>query len=292
MRQQSTSILCTILGLNLWTPAIAAAQDVDGGSSVTAASEPWSIRAEPAMWFLAPGGSLRLPTFAAGSSVPADSEDTFEIADLKIDTPEASPFAEVHLSRGDWRFSLRGVSMSGVEDFDSAADGNVGDFSYVAGDAIRVDFDYAQFEGEVGYIVKQAALEPYESGHKLHTKFEAVGGARLYSMEWQVTNIDGGSRATDDLIFFEPYAGAKLGLEFYECFDADLQVVFGGLPAGDTSTLSVDVIVGGAYRFNEHLGLQVGYRLTGFDLEKDDADGEFDWRGSVAGLYIGAVLDF
>jgi len=292
MQIQSSLVLRAVLGLLIVTPPIAAAQDAAEESSATGTTNGWKLRAEPAVWFLGPGGSLRLPTFAPASTIPANSEDKFELTDLKIDTPEASPFAEVHLSRGDWRLTLRGVSMSGEEDFESASNGNVGDFSYFSGDSIRVDFDYAQFEGEVGYLLKNAALEPIEAGHKLHSKLELVGGVRVYSMEWNVTNLDAGSRAAADQVFYEPYAGAKIGLEFYERFDADLQVVLGALPAGDTSTMSVDVIVGGAYRFNEHLGFQVGYRLTGFDLENDDANDPFDWAGSVAGLYIGAVLEF
>jgi hypothetical protein len=290
--QQSTLISRAIIGLLLQVPVVAFAQESSSDAQTTTSPDRWRLRAEPAVWFLGPAGSLRLPTFASGSTAPATSDDAFEISDLKIDTPEASPFAEVHLSRGDWRFSIRGVSMSGEEDFDSAVDGNVGDFAFVIGDAVRVDFDYAQFEGEVGYLFKDAALEPYEGGHKLHSKLELVGGARVYSMEWQITNIDNGSRAFDDLFFVEPYAGAKLSLEFYERFDADLQVVLGGLPVADSSSFSIDVIVGGTYRFNEHVGLQLGYRLTGFDLEKDDAEGEFNWSGSVAGLYLGAVLEF
>lgn len=252
----------------------------------------WSVRAEPAVWFLAPSGTVRLPTFASGSTTPAVSEESFGISDLKIDDPEPSPFAEVHFSKGDWRISLRGAAVSADGESVAADSGSVGDFTFDSGDLLRSTLSHSQFEVDVAYLLKAASLEPYESGHKLHSKFEIVGGVRLYDIEWNVRNVDDGSRAEDDATFIEPFAGAKLGLRFYERFDADLQVAFGGMPSGDSSSLSIDVLVGGTYRFTDHLGLQVGYRFTGLELESSDDGGEMEWSGSVAGLYVGAMLEF
>lgn len=270
--------------------AQASAQELT--EAVPLRNETWSVRAEPSVLFFAPGGTVRLPTFAAGSTTPAISQDTFSVSELKADDPAASPFAEMHLSKGDWRFSLRGVSMSGDSEALAQAPGAVGDFTFATGDLLRTSLSHSQYEVDVAYLLKAAALEPYESGHKLQSKFELIGGARLFDVEWDVRNVDNGSSGTDDVTLFEPFAGAKLSLRFYERFDADLQLTFGGMPAGDSNSLSIDVIVGGTYRFTDNLGLQVGYRFMGFELESADDGGEFDWSGSIAGLYVGAMVEF
>jgi len=258
----------------------------------------WQLRFEPAVWFTGPGGKLKLPSSTSGGDVlPASlqggDEDEIEIADLEIDTPEPSLGGEVHLSRGDWRFALRGYVFSGDEDTQATGSGSFGALPYAIGDRIATSLDYSSFEFETGYSFVRRSLQPYEGGYRLNTNLEGLVGVRVYNMDWKVENLDGGGvNLQADETFIEPLVGGRFLMEFYEKFDIDLQLTLGGMPLGDQSSVSLDVMVGGTYRPVQNVGVQIGYRLTGFGLESGEDDEAFEFSGSMAGLYAGIVLEF
>jgi hypothetical protein len=38
--------------------------------------------------------------------------------------------------------------------------------------------------------------------------------------------------------------------------------------------------------------VQVGYRFTGLNMTSESDEGDFEWDGSMAGLYTGVVIQF
>ncbi len=284
---------------------LAWAQEAEPASAAEAVSGAgrWTLRVEPSVWFAGPAGRVHMPTRNDGGStvtgeigalsLPGGSEERFDLGELEIDTPEPGISGEIHLGRGDWRFLVRGMNFSGDEEVTATGTGSVESFEYTTGDVISSELDYAQFELEVGYSLIRRDLEPYEKGHKLHTNFEALAGARVYDIEFNVLNATSGtSSAGSDETFFEPQVGARLAMEVYEQFDIDVQLTAAWMPIGDNSSITVDVMTGGVWRPIENLGFQFGYRLTGFDLQSEHDDGDFEWRGSMAGVYLGVVVQF
>ncbi|MFZ4573536.1 MAG: hypothetical protein ACOYN0_04015 [Phycisphaerales bacterium] len=283
------------------------AQDSGGGAEQPVEKHgQWTLRVEPVVWFTGPSGTLKLPGSASGVggssagdggtvgalSLQGGAAQDVDLRDLDIDTPEASPAIEINLGRGDWRFGLRAIDFSGDQQAAANAGGSYGSLAYAAGDEVSTSLDYSQFELEVGYSLRKRDLSPYPQGFKFHSNFELIAGLRVYDFEWSVENTTAGGALGTEETFWEPIVGAKISMELYEQFDIDLQLTAGGLPLGDDSSYSLDVIVGGAWRPVENVGVLVGYRLTGYDLSSGSGDEEFEWQGSMAGLYAGLVLQF
>jgi hypothetical protein len=262
---------------------------------VEKSSPRWTLRFEPAVSFAGPAGTLKLPSRAGGisaSSIGAGARESVDLRDLEIDTPEPGLGGEIHLSRGDWRIGLRVLTHSGDERVDATGSGSIGSLSYGTGDEIATSLDYAQFELEGGYSLIKRDLSPYEKGFRFRTNLEAVVGLRVYDMDWSIDNATSGRELGADETFIEPLAGAKFTMELYEQFDIDVQLTGGAMPLGDKTSYSIDVMVGGVWRPVEHLGIQVGYRLTRLDLQSDESDSDFEWDGSMAGMYVGLVAQF
>ena len=66
----------------------------------------WTVEFRPSTWYVAPGGKLRLPGSAATAA-------DMELSDITLDKPRLSPFVELHIMRGPWRFSLRSSATAG-----------------------------------------------------------------------------------------------------------------------------------------------------------------------------------
>jgi opacity protein-like surface antigen len=71
----------------------------------------------------------------------------------------------------------------------------------------------------------------------------------------------------------------------------DAQIAVGGMPTGNTS-YSFDIIVGVQWRPVENVGVQLGYRALFFGLGSGDGESEFNFDGSLQGLYGGLVVRF
>jgi hypothetical protein len=75
--------------------------------------------------------------------------------------------------------------------------------------------------------------------------------------------------------------------------DIDLQIVAGALPTGgDRSTICMEVVNGYTVRPIENVGLQIGYRLSFYDLTAGDGTSKFEYTGAVAGIFAGVVIRF
>jgi hypothetical protein len=282
-RAHRTILASTLVSAAL-APAALAQDAAPPAPSLDQPMQTWTLRFEPAAWYVAPSGKLRLPSDTTRG-------DRVELSDLNMDSPRVSPAGELHLRTSPrWRFSASAAYYS--EDSRDATmnqAGRLGDIVFAPGDVLRSELDFFTAELTAAY-----ALVPE---HKVNNDadllfgLDLVFGTRMYNADFSITQ-QGGADDSDNQFFIEPILGAKAEATLAEHFTIDLQTTFGYLPAGDTESFSWDIIVGFAYRPTGWLGLQIGYRNMFFDLSDGDGAGEFEWEGGVAGLYGGIELRF
>lgn len=250
---------------------------------LTPPDERYKVRLEPSVFFVAPGGTLRLP----GSSTA-----TLKLENVDLDRPRMSPFAELHVRSGDWRVSLSGfaVSLNDVVTFAPQA-GQIGGLAFAAGSRINSSINFAT--GDC-LVARELGAPDSISGKRdpdLAVSFEAFGGLRFYDVSFNF-DLPGGSLGADQF-FLQPVVGLKSTLNVVEKFTIDVQMSVGGFTDGaDHSSLSYDILVGFMYRPVENVGIQIGYRLYIFDLNDGPENARFDYQGAMAGVYGGVVVRF
>lgn len=262
----------------------------------------WTLRIEPSVWFVAPGGDVKLPAIAelspSGNDVGINSigsgfSEFANLSDLELDRPEASPSGEIHLGYDNWRVCLRGFSSSTDADTRATGSGSINGMSFVADDVIESSLDFLAAEAEVGYAFWHNTPKLNADGKvPFRSTVEGVGGVRLYDVDWAIQNVRTSSQLEAEESFFEPLLGGRFAMEFYQQFDIDVQLTVGGLPLDDNSSFSVDVMAGFAWRPIEQFGVQLGYRQLLFNLQSGSDVDEFEYDGALAGLYGGIVLKF
>lgn len=251
--------------------------------------EPWVLKIEPAAWYVAANGTARLPGTAS-----AGNGQSFEVADLNLDSPRLMPVGELHLRRGDWRFRVMGSGL----DMDNrgvvtTAAGQIGDVSFGAGDTLRSSLEVMTLAADAQYAFYTYQSEP--GSVDFTSTVLGLAGARAIDAEITSEVISGGSSAgsaSGEALHAHPYVGIRWELEIAREFSIDFTTTLGGLSFGDSESWSSDILVGFQWNPTAHFGMQMGYRQLLFGLETDDAPGEFAWNGGLAGVYTGATLRF
>jgi hypothetical protein len=247
-------------------------------------AERLQVHFEPAVWYVSPGGDIRLP---------GDGADEMDIDDLNLDSPRMSPFGELRLRHGDWSVLFSGAVFE-MENRGAVMDeaGQVGSVPFAAGDRLVSSLDLLTFEAAAEYRLYEAPRGPRPSGgFDFEPEWDVMGGMRLYDISAQVSGP--GGTAGDDAFFAEPFAGIRFGMELAEAFTVDIHASLGGFADGeDRASLSWDVVTGFQWRPTPHIGVQFGYRQLAFLLEQGPDGDEFKLRGAMAGLYFGGVIRF
>jgi hypothetical protein len=276
---------------SLALPALGQGEDAPA-EPIRPVEAPWVLKFEPAAWYVATSGSVRLP-----GSASAGNGESFEVADLNVDSPRVSPLGELQLRRGDWRIGIGGLGVS-TDDRGAAqaTAGQIGDVTFAAGDTLRSEVDLHTFAADGGY-----ALHTFRSGvldgggDKFRSTVLALAGIRAISAEItsQVfASGVGGAIASGDAFGAHPYAGVRWEMDIYEEFSIDVVGTLGGVKLGDSESWSSDIMVGFQWNPTANFGAQIGYRQLLFGVETDDAPAEFAWQGGLAGVYAGAVVRF
>lgn len=256
------------------------------------APTPWTVKFEPAAWYVAVNGNVRLPGTAS-----AGNGESFTVADLNIDSPRLSPFGELQLRRGDWRISIEGLGLS-IGDRGASPSGanQIGGASFAGGDTLRTSMDLTTFSVDGGYAFHRFQAGQLDSGGaKVRSTLLALGGIRAIDLSIDTQVFSSGSlsgSASGDGLHAHPYAGLRWELEFLEDFTIDVVGAVGGMKTGDTESWSADIWVGFQWNPTPYLGAQIGYRQLLMGLEEDSAPAEFAWQGGLAGVYAGATLRF
>ena len=82
-------------------------------------------------------------------------------------------------------------------------------------------------------------------------------------------------------------------MNIVECFTIDVQFDIGYFTdGGDKSTLGYDIMAGFMWRPTQNIGVQIGYRDLAYSLQSGSGSNQFEWEGSIQGLYAGAAIRF
>lgn len=247
----------------------------------------WTVRFEPAVYYVAMSGTATLPR----SEAAPGSNPSIRLAEIDLDEPRLSPLGEVNLRNGDWRISVRGFGFSSSQDALTNSAGALGDISFASGDPVNRSLDFNAFELEGAYTLLQNKFRPLSDGsYAIRTRFDVIGGLRVYDVDLRLTSQDSGGSLTSqhEEAFLQGLVGVKGSLEIYDQFTVDLQLGAGGSPDG----YSFDILVGGSWKPIDNFGVQIGYRALFFDVESGSGNGKFALEGAAQGLYAGIVLEF
>lgn len=272
--------------------------DGEGGPPFDAGGPPrWSLRFEPAVYFVGLSGDLTLPGAEGGSFARGE----LDLADdLNLDEPRLRPFGEMHYRRGRLRVTASGFS-AGAESGAVAGAGpsgavitSLGRAPVFGGEEVETELSFVSAELELGYRVLGGRVG-YED--QLGYGVDVYAGARVHSVGFEGRVIpSSGARtggevltAEADELFVEPIVGARLELELYERFGIDVASSVGGFGAGGRSSFSYDILTGFWADPMPWLSVQVGFRLLLVDLE---TGGGFEWGGTAAGLYWGVGVSY
>ncbi|MBK7406386.1 MAG: hypothetical protein IPJ41_17740 [Phycisphaerales bacterium] len=269
----------------------AAAQD-NPESPIAPASDPWTLKFEPAAWYLAVNGNIRLP-----GATGAGNGETYTAGDLNLDSPRLSPFGELQIRRGDWRISIEGLGFS-TDDRGAVmgGGGQIGGATFATGDTLRSSMDLVTFSVDGAYAFHRfEGGELAGGGSKVRSTLLALGGVRALDVSIDTQVLSSGSvsgTAGGDAMQAHPYGGLRWELDLWEKFTVDLVGAVGGLDMGDNESWSADIWVGFQWNPTPYLGAQVGYRQLLMGVERGAAPGEFAWQGGIAGVYAGVTLRF
>jgi len=288
--------------------APARAQEVANPANTTDTSAPaWQhaqlrLRVEPSLWYMGPGGELKLPS----PTLAGEGED-LEIDELGFDSPELVPHIEAHIFAGpNWRFGVRGFTFSDDQTTLMSRTGRIGDIGFDNTSTMRSGLDYSTFEIEAAYgfevLRGDESKEPLliNGRRRFVARLEGIAGLRLIDIDWEVERIAsssvflGGSRAAVDETYIQLLGGGRFAFAFNEEWGIDLTLMLGASPFGDATSFSGDIIVGGTYEphWAPNFGIQLGYRSAFFSLASGEGQDEFEYAGAHQGLMLGVVLKF
>ncbi len=234
----------------------------------------WIVQVEPSAWWVGLAGDVRI---GGGGAV--------DLTDVEADGPVLAPAGEAHI-RGDiWTMSLSGFGASVDESGTASAGFTAGGLVVGAGAPVRTSFDYTGFEATIGARVWRTSLgeHPLE---EVEMRLHLYGGARAHVVD--VDFSSGGVSAGDSATWVQPLIGAKLELEIWDRATMDVALDYGMWPGGSNDISGINVIAGFQWHPWGNVGVQIGYRMQVIDGE----DGGFEWDGSAAGIFAGAVVRF
>lgn len=286
------AVLCPVLGLcgsNAGAQSASASAMQEETTAIEPVRTPWTLKFEPSAWYVAANGTARLP-----GSASAGNGQSFEVADLNLDSPRLMPAGELMLRRGDWRFRIMASGLD-VDDrgVSASSPGQVGDVPFGSGDTLRSSLEVMTLAADAEFAFHTYNSEP--GSVPITSTVFALGGIRAIDAEISSQVVSGGSAvgtASGDALHAHPYAGVRWELVLARDFTIDLTTSIGGLSFGDGESWSSDILVGFQWNPTEHFGLQAGYRQLLFGIETDEAPTEFAWQGGLAGVYAGATLRF
>ncbi|MEL7472669.1 MAG: hypothetical protein AAGK04_05065 [Planctomycetota bacterium] len=253
----------------------------------------WSLSVEPAFYYVAPSGEVTMPGDA--------SSDQVELSDYNVDDPNAAPFGEVHFRKDRWRLSVTGFTLDVQGSATIDEDVRLGEAIVLAGERVDTTLDFLSFEVLGSYrFAEYAGSQSYDGVYKFVTGAELVAGARYFDVGLEF-DVDLSTRTTVfllpsetkvDEVFAQPVVGLRWDMEFYEQFSVDVESTVGALYLGDHESLSWDIKAQFAWRPVENFGAFVGYRQVAFHLKDGDGASEFEWDGSLAGVFAGVQIRF
>jgi len=243
----------------------------------------WAVAAEPMWWY--PG--------LAGDLTISGSTSSAEIEDIQIDEPDSAPMLEVMLRDGPYTARVSGFFFSQSASSEAQSAFTIGALGVAPGDTIDGSVDFASFEATWGYLLWEKpipdAADPDSA--RVEMRLDGFVGVRGYDFDFSAST--GGQPVSDQANWADVIVGARLEVEMTREFSWDLAVDVGGFAWDGATSGSVNVITGFQWRPHPNVGAQIGYRFLGTAFnDGDDGADEFEFTGSLAGLYGSLVFRF
>lgn len=254
----------------------------------------WTLSFEARAWFEAPSGDLTLP----GGVTP---DDEIDLDDVNMDSPRLSPYGELRVQRGKLRLGFGGSFFSADEGSTVETTRTLGEVDVYAGERARLDFSHWSFDALALYELFSYVDGSTSDGRdEVRIRGSLGGGLRVSSVDFDFS-IDptdpartGGEVLAGgyDGTFVELMAAAALDIDLYERWYLSVEASGGTFGLDDRTSTSFSIEPTLAWHPNTRVGVEVGYRLLIHRMEDGDSPGEFEWAGSMAGLFAGVSVRF
>jgi hypothetical protein len=284
-----------MLAAALLTPMNALGQEPEP-VALDAKPRAWRLSATAGVWYVGLGGDLTMPGGGGEDPPPPadeghDSGATLDLAPMGLDAVRLAPALRVDARFDPWRLTFSGFSTSAESNWSVPSAIRFGTLSIEPGERVESRIDYTSLELAVGYRFWEKGVGTSPAGRvKVGPSATVFVGARLHDVGVRSTRTAAATPRTQrvDETFAEPIVGVRLEMDLYE--RATLDVQLDGGYSGPSASWSA--WVGLQYRPLDWLGVYIGYRHLGFDLESGSGADRFRWDGAAAGLGAGAVVRF
>jgi len=285
-------LMCLVLLLAV--PAFAQEDAPSVSPSEREPTSSWTISFEPRLWYGGPSGDITFP----GGTI-ADEKITLD--DLNMDSPRASPYGEFRVQRGRLRFAFAGSAFSADKRSTVLRTETLGSVPVFAGETASFGFSSWTAEARALYEVYSYIDGSTTDGRDV-LRFRTLlgGGLRASSVDLDLavaptsglrTGLEPTSLAYDGT-FAEPILAAAVEMDLYERFMFSVNASGGAFGTGDRSSSSFSIEPALAWHPQPNIGLEIGFRIHVYRLKDGNEPSQFEWSGSMAGLYGGLSLRF
>ena len=258
-----------------------ASGQVDGGSGEGPdlqldPSWAWSVEIKPMLWSPGLRGNFSLPR-----------SSTIDVETVNIDETRLAPVGQFSLRADglDVRFRGFGFSLDEGEVVRSAF--TLGGMAVAPGDRVSSQIDFASFDLTVGYRF----WTPVEDvDREVRLGIDLYTGLRVHSMSMELRTAT--ALASEEQTWVQPIIGFRITIDLPHRFVVYASLDGGGMSLGDDTASSVDLTAGVQWRFLDNVGFDWGFRHHQFNLQTRSSMGDFEYQGSLAGLYGALVIRF
>lgn len=280
------------------TPVVLLATVATGQTEESAWTRPrlhdWSVSFEARAWYQSPGGDLTMP----GGAV---SGENIDLDELNMDSPKLSPFGKLRFQRDKLRIGLSGSQFSADRSSTVGSAQTIGDVPIYAGERSNLDFSHWSLETDAMYEVFSYVDGSTTDGRdEVRLRGLLGGGLRATNVgiDFDVTPTDASRSGLEpvhvgyDGTFVELIAAASLEIDLYEKWFISVDVSGGGFGLDGRSASSLAIEPTFTWHPSSRVGVEVGYRMLIHRLEDGDAPAQFEWNGSMAGVFAGVSVRF
>jgi hypothetical protein len=283
------------LALALATPALA--QPAEPAANDPWSREPtstWTISFEPRLWYAGTAGDINFP----GGTV---ANDQIDLSDLNMDSPRSTPYGELKLQRGKLRIAIAGSAFDASTTSNALRTETLGSVALFAGETSALDFSTWTAEARALYLLYSYIDGTTDDGRDiLRARVLVGGGLRVSSinLDFAVTPTSGARTGAEtlalsyDQVFAEPILAVAMELDLHERFMFSLNATAGAFGTGDTTSASFTIEPALIWHPKPNIGLEIGYKMHIYRLKDGNDPAQFEWSGSIAGLYGGVSVRF
>ncbi len=232
----------------------------------------WTVRVEPMGWAAAVGGD-----FIINGSGGIDAEW------INADEVNFAPAGRATIAADAWRFVLEGMAVS-VDGDERVSESFMADgVAFARGTDVSLDLDLTVISLTAGHEVWRD-----EFTEDVALALEVYGGLRLIDVDLSLEN-SAGAEIGGDGTWIEPLVGLGVSFDLPRGFDVRF-TIDGGASLGGEIGFDWQVTTALGWRFNDHVGLEIGFRHLSLDVT--DGDDDFAFEGWTAGLFGSVVIYF